>query len=229
MRSRRAAPTSVMILMAQAVPTATAVPCIAALPAGWSVGGVRVRRGDGRFWLDSDQAGGHAVEVRLRPPGACAVDDATEVPSDEPGWRRFEQPEQLPPALRAVRTYVSDGACVTYALRVRRRRQRVGDASPSTPRSAFQPRAELVDEVERPLRARAVRRRRPAVHRGRRMSAVLVASAPRRRRAHRASASSSPSSSRACRCACSACAGGGARRCSPACSAGASRSSSPSA
>ncbi|MET0325544.1 MAG: phosphatase PAP2 family protein, partial [Ilumatobacteraceae bacterium] len=58
----------VMVLMAQSVPTAPAVPCLAALPAGWSVGGVRVTRGDAWFWLNSDQAGGHAVEVRLRPP-----------------------------------------------------------------------------------------------------------------------------------------------------------------
>jgi len=32
-------------------------------------------RDDARFWLDSDRAGGHAVEVRMRPPEDCAVDD----------------------------------------------------------------------------------------------------------------------------------------------------------
>ena len=139
---------AVMILMAQAVPTATAVPCVAALPAGWEVGGVRVRRGDGRFWLDSDQAGDHAVEVTLRPPDECTVEGATEVPSDEVGMRRFERPEQLPPGLRAVRTYLSDGACVTYRFEFD------GDANASAMVAldaalAFQPRAELVREVER--------------------------------------------------------------------------------
>ena len=62
---------NVMILMAQSVPTATSVPCVAALPAGWTVGGVRVSRGEGQFWLDSDQAGRHAVEVTLRPESEC--------------------------------------------------------------------------------------------------------------------------------------------------------------
>ena len=28
--------------------------------------------------------------------------------------RRFERPEQLPPALRATRTYLFPGGCVTY-------------------------------------------------------------------------------------------------------------------
>ena len=89
----------VMVLMAQAVPTRRARPVRRRPARRLEVGGVRVRRGDARFWLDSDQAGGHAVEVRLRPPGAVPSDGATEVPSDEPAWRRFEQPEQLPPEL----------------------------------------------------------------------------------------------------------------------------------
>jgi tRNA A-37 threonylcarbamoyl transferase component Bud32/membrane-associated phospholipid phosphatase len=101
----------VMVLMAQAVPSAPAVPCMAALPAGWSLGGVTVRRGEGRFWLDSDRAGGHAVDVRLRGPGTCAIDGAAEVPSDEPSWRRYD--ERLGDH-RSVRTYVADGACVQY-------------------------------------------------------------------------------------------------------------------
>jgi hypothetical protein len=139
--------TNVMILMAQAVPTATSVPCIASLPAGWDVGGVRVHRNDGRFWLDSDQAGNHAVEVRLRPPGACRIDEATEVLSTEPGWRAFEEPTQLPPGLRSMRTYLSEGACVTYRFEFG------GDVSASTAFAlqaalGFQPRDELVDEVD---------------------------------------------------------------------------------
>ena len=90
------------------------MPCVASLPAGWSSGGVRVRRGDAQFWLDSDLAGDAAVEVRLRPPGDCDLDGAVEVPSDELAWRRFERPERLPPGLAATRMYLSDGACVTY-------------------------------------------------------------------------------------------------------------------
>jgi tRNA A-37 threonylcarbamoyl transferase component Bud32 len=137
----------VMVLMAQSVPDASAIPCISGLPTGWTVGGVRVDRGASRFWLDSDQAGDHAVEVNLRTPAACAVADATEVPSDEPGMRRFEHVEQLPPELRAARTYLSDDLCVTYRFEFD------GDVDASATvvldaALAFQPRAELVAEVE---------------------------------------------------------------------------------
>lgn len=101
----------VVVLIAQAVPAATAVPCVAALPAGWSLGGVTVRRGEARFWLDSDRAGEHAIDVRLTTAGTCAIEGATEVASDEASWRRFEEP--LGDG-RSVRTYVSEGACVRY-------------------------------------------------------------------------------------------------------------------
>jgi hypothetical protein len=103
-----------MILMAQAVPSATSVPCIASLPAGWKQGGVRIERGHAIFWLDSDRAGTDAVAVTLRPRGECHVTTADEVPSDEPGMRRFERPDQLPPHLRATRSYLFPGGCVTY-------------------------------------------------------------------------------------------------------------------
>jgi tRNA A-37 threonylcarbamoyl transferase component Bud32 len=104
----------VMVLMAQAVPTAESVPCVSSLPAGWDLGAVRIKRGDARFWLDSDQAGSHAVEVRLLPPTACVVGDGMEVPSDELGIRRFERPEQLPPDLKSTRFYLVPGGCVIY-------------------------------------------------------------------------------------------------------------------
>ena len=117
---------SVMVLMAQSVPSATAVPCVAALPAGWSVGGARIKRGEGRFWLDSDQAGKHALDVTLRPESACNLDGASEVASDEPGLRRFERPDPVAarPASRANvrhRWRVRD-----LSLRVRWRHQRIG-------------------------------------------------------------------------------------------------------
>ena len=39
---------------------------------------------------------------------------AVPVASDEPGIARYERPERLPPDLRATRTYMFDGGCVTY-------------------------------------------------------------------------------------------------------------------
>src|SRR5207253_1051072 len=54
-----------MILMAQAVPSATRLPCIATLPSGWTFGGADMQRGRARFWLDSDRAGARAIVVTL--------------------------------------------------------------------------------------------------------------------------------------------------------------------
>ena len=107
------------------------------------VGGVqRAPAAKRRFWLDSDQAGDHAVDVTLRPPTTCAVGGATEVPSDEVGMRRFERPEQLPPALRARPARTSPTArCVTYRLRVRRRRSARRRSFALDAALAFQPRA----------------------------------------------------------------------------------------
>ena len=59
--------------------------------------------GRARFWLDSDLGGKDAVEATLLPPGDCRVGGATEVPSDEAGFRRYERVEQLPPDLRSTR------------------------------------------------------------------------------------------------------------------------------
>ena len=88
-----------MILMAQSVPTATAVPCIASFPAGWDSSDVLVKSDRARFRLET---GGHQVTVTLRPPDACSTEGAIEVASDEVGMRRFEDPRQLPPQIRAT-------------------------------------------------------------------------------------------------------------------------------
>jgi tRNA A-37 threonylcarbamoyl transferase component Bud32 len=136
-----------MVLMAQSVPEATIVPCLDSLPAGWELDGTYIRQDEGSFWLDSDLAGSHAVEATLRPEGACSVDGATEVPSDEVGTRRFEQPEALPPGLETTRTYLFEGGCVTYEFAF-------DDDAPAdlifdVDRAlAFQARAELVERVD---------------------------------------------------------------------------------
>jgi hypothetical protein len=103
-----------IVLMAQAVPEATQVPCLDALPAGWELGGVHVKRHEAAFWLDSDQAGDKAVRATLWRPEDCDVSGATGVPSDEVGTDRYELPERLPPGLRSTRYYLFPGGCVTY-------------------------------------------------------------------------------------------------------------------
>ena len=103
-----------MVLMAQSVPSAASVPCIATLPAGWSFADVTVDDDGADFALDSDVGGDAAVTVALRSADECRVGGATEVPTDEAGVRRFEQINRLEPGLRATRYYRFAGGCVTY-------------------------------------------------------------------------------------------------------------------
>jgi hypothetical protein len=135
-----------MVLMAQTVPSATSVPCLASVPAGWELDGVHMSRGRGRFTISSDQGGHQTAEASLLPPGECAVGDAVEAPSDVVGMRRYERPEQRPPDLRTTRYYVFEGGCVRYRFNFH------GPANPALQASAnsalsFQSRADLVAEV----------------------------------------------------------------------------------
>jgi hypothetical protein len=101
-----------MILSAQAVPSAALLPCIAALPAGWSVGGTDIASGRASFWLDSDRAGPRAVTVTLT--ATCDTSGAQQIPSDQPGTRRFEHPLSLAPQFSGLRFYTFPGGCATY-------------------------------------------------------------------------------------------------------------------
>jgi len=104
---------SIFLLEAQAVPSATLIPCALPLPGGWSYGGSEVRSGLARFWLDSDRAGAHAAEVRLTQ--ACDVAGATPLPPASGGApvRRYEAPAARPPPA-TVRYYLFTGGCVRY-------------------------------------------------------------------------------------------------------------------
>jgi tRNA A-37 threonylcarbamoyl transferase component Bud32 len=102
-----------IILAAQAVPSAALVPCVAPLPAGWSVyDGADIASGHATFWLDSDLAGGRAVTVTLS--AACDLSGAAQVLSDQPGTRRFDRRLSLHPQFAALRFYTFPGGCVTY-------------------------------------------------------------------------------------------------------------------
>lgn len=106
-----------LVLSAQAVPSATMIPCISELPAGWTYSGSEIRDGISRFWLDSDRAGLRAVEVDLS--ATCDTSDAVEIaPSpDEAGAQVYSEPLTLRPALTANRYIVFPGGCVTYRYR----------------------------------------------------------------------------------------------------------------
>ncbi len=101
-----------MILAAQAVPSAAMVPCVASLPSGWQVGGADIGSGHASFWLDSDQAGVRAVTISLS--ATCDVSGARQIPSDQPGTRRFERPLSVSPQFADLRFYTFPGGCATY-------------------------------------------------------------------------------------------------------------------
>jgi membrane-associated phospholipid phosphatase len=135
-----------MILSAQAVPSAAMLPCIAALPSGWSTGGADIASGKVHFWLDSDRAGLQAITVTLT--AACDTSGAHQIPSDRPRMRRFDRVASLTPRFAGLRIYTFPGGCVTYRFSF------APGASPilaDAARSAlsFQPRPVLVNFIQR--------------------------------------------------------------------------------
>jgi tRNA A-37 threonylcarbamoyl transferase component Bud32/membrane-associated phospholipid phosphatase len=135
-----------MILSAQAVPSAAMLPCIAALPSGWSTGGADITSGHTRFWLDSDRAGPHAITITLT--AACDTSGAHQIPSDQPGMRRFEHSLSLIPRFSDLRFYTFPGGCATYRFSF------APGASPTLADAAasalsFQPRSALVNFIQR--------------------------------------------------------------------------------
>ena len=101
-----------LLIEAQSVPSASMVPCVGALPVGWSFQSFEVSDRGTTFYLDSDRAGAHAVRVDLRE--SCDTSDASEVPSDTPKARQFERIDSLGDRYGGERLYVFEGGCVTY-------------------------------------------------------------------------------------------------------------------
>jgi len=133
-----------MIVSAQAVPSSALLPCITALPSGWTADGAQVSNGQAVFWLDSDQAGPRAVTVTLT--AACDTSGAVRVPSDQPGAARFERPLSLQPRFALVRMYTVAGGCITYRFSF------AAGAAPSLAifvdqAITFEPRSVLVDDI----------------------------------------------------------------------------------
>jgi hypothetical protein len=111
---------AIFILSAQAVPSATLLPCTLPLPGGWSHGRTQVRAGLVRFWLDSDRAGTRAAELTLT--ATCDLSGTIRLPPSaaEAGLRqyslqRYEGPLARHPAA-TVRYVRFTGGCVTYRL-----------------------------------------------------------------------------------------------------------------
>ena len=149
-----------MFLAAQAVPSAAFLPCINALPPGWTTVNAEIASGQASFELDSGSlAVGGGVQfvpggleelqtMTITLTATCDLAGARQIPSGQPGMRRFERPPSLVPGYSDVRYDVFPGGCVTYRFVL------APGASPALATTvgsavAFLPRSELVGYIRR--------------------------------------------------------------------------------
>jgi hypothetical protein len=52
--------------------------------------------------------------VTITPTAACDTSGAQQIPSDQPGMRRFERPPSVVPEYSGVRYCTFPGGCATY-------------------------------------------------------------------------------------------------------------------
>jgi tRNA A-37 threonylcarbamoyl transferase component Bud32 len=123
----RCEPHEPLLLMAQSVPTASLVPCIELLPAGWTLGDVVVGNERSRFTVTSDRGGVLVAELTT----SCDLAGAVEVTSEQPGARRYVRIERDTAGVTTTRAYTFPGGCVTQRLVAPEasRQQLAGEAS----------------------------------------------------------------------------------------------------
>ena len=78
---------------------------------------------------------------------ACDTSGAPQIPSDQPGTRRFEHPLSLRPQFTDLRFYLFPGGCVTYRFHFARGASSLL-AIPVDSAVAFMPRTTLVDYIK---------------------------------------------------------------------------------
>jgi tRNA A-37 threonylcarbamoyl transferase component Bud32 len=133
-------------LQAQAVPSASLVPCVRDLPVGWSLANVAVNDGRSVINLHHDRTGGEAMEARLT--AGCEVAGVAEQPSGQPGVRRYQLVTRQGPAFQAVRFDVFPGGCLITRIRaLPASRSEVMAAAPGI--LGFASREELSQALER--------------------------------------------------------------------------------
>jgi serine/threonine protein kinase len=96
-------------LMAQSVPSASLIPCVELLPAGWRVAEVTVNNGRSVITLDHDRSGRAAMVVTLT--ASCDRAGTKEVASEQRGATRWYR------ARDNTRGYEFPGGCVTQRFR----------------------------------------------------------------------------------------------------------------
>jgi hypothetical protein len=106
-------------LQAQAVPSASLVPCVSSLPAGWRVVNASegplpsaARNGWSMFTLRKYLIG----DMVVRLSASCDTTGADPRPSDQPGAQRYERADQGTSGRAATWYTVFPGGCVTAQL-----------------------------------------------------------------------------------------------------------------
>jgi hypothetical protein len=98
------------------------------------------------LWLDSDRAGPQAITVTLT--ATCDTSGAHQIPSDQPGTRRFEHTLSLIPRFSGLRFYTFPGGCATYRFSFAPGASPIlADAAGSA--LSFQPRSVLIESIQR--------------------------------------------------------------------------------
>jgi hypothetical protein len=105
---------STVVLMAQAVPSASLLPCVRGLPVGWELSGVNISDGLAQFWFDSTAEGQRAVVVELMR--SCEMGPVTRIPSTMPEVQRYEQTTRVTDGYGGKRYFTYAGGCTTYTF-----------------------------------------------------------------------------------------------------------------
>jgi len=134
-----------MVLMAQSVPTASAVPCMRTALDDWFLDDMDSSDGYTRIEFSRliDQ---FAFTIELTR--TCDHGGATETATDQPGTQRFDEPIRTGGSYRDQRYYLLPGACMSYrfALTGTGAEKAAEDISGAI---GFVSRAQLADQVRR--------------------------------------------------------------------------------
>jgi hypothetical protein len=115
---------SAVVLMAQAVPSASWLPCIASLRVGFGFDRLDTHDGRGHFWLKSGHDGDHAIGVTLTR--RCDVHGAVEQASRHIGISRYARVDSTGSKYAGEWYYRFAGGCITYQFNLH---SKAGDES----------------------------------------------------------------------------------------------------
>lgn len=96
-------------IVAQSVPGAAYVPCIAELPAGWSFEGLDAHDGGATITLESDRSD---RDVHVELLASCDVSEATPIAPRDEGVRTYNLVESIDPRYAGRLVDVFPGGCV---------------------------------------------------------------------------------------------------------------------